>query len=110
MHPAPPYASDALTRVGVSLVVPAVAVAAHGIAAGGAPHAEGVLISAGIGGLFALMSGVRRRSRVVAIASTTLLLTIAQVACHWAKPRSKSATSLAASGPGCMSAYLCTRS
>ncbi|STS10866.1 Uncharacterised protein [Gordonia bronchialis] len=63
MHPAPPYASDALTRVGVSLVVPAVAVAAHGIAAGGAPHAEGVLISAGIGGLFALMSGVRRRAR-----------------------------------------------
>ena len=60
MHPAPPYASDALTRVGVSLVVPAVAVAAHGIAAGGAPHAEGVLISAGIGGLFALMYGLFR--------------------------------------------------
>lgn len=84
MHPAPPHASDALTRAGVSLVVPAVAVAAHGIAAGGAPHAQGVLVSAGIGGLFAQLSGVRRQSRAAAIASTTVLLTIAQVACHWA--------------------------
>lgn len=84
MHPASQRPSDALTRVAVGAVVPAVAVAAHGVAGGGIPGAAGLLVSVAIGGLLGCVAHSPRRTRTAAMVTTTLLLSFAQVACHWA--------------------------
>ncbi|MDL9936002.1 YtxH domain-containing protein [Gordonia sp. ABSL1-1] len=76
--------ADMLTRVGVGVAVPAIAVAAHGVASGTAASARGVALCAAIGALLATVDGVRGRSRATAVVGVAALLGFAQVACHWA--------------------------
>ncbi|MGC4962724.1 YtxH domain-containing protein [Gordonia sp. DT101] len=79
----PDRSPDVLTRVAAGVVVPVVAVAAHGIGGGSVPGSAGVLLSGGIGALVALVLGSqRRRSATAATLSTAGLLTLAQIASH----------------------------
>ncbi|MDY6808265.1 MAG: YtxH domain-containing protein [Actinomycetota bacterium] len=78
-------ADDAVTRVASAVVVPVVAVAAHGMGAGGLPSTGGMLLTVGIGVLAAL--GLRnppRRSVRGATLSAAGVLSAAQVAAHLA--------------------------
>ncbi|MGW6032341.1 YtxH domain-containing protein [Gordonia terrae] len=75
---------DAFSRAAAAGVVPAVAVAAHGAASGTIPSSSGILLSAAIGAIAAMLLAPRRGRLVTAAASTTLVLSVAQAASHWA--------------------------
>ena len=74
---------DVLLRVAVGVVVPVVAIAAHGLGSGSLPGVGGMVLSAAIGVLVGLVLGVRRRRPA---ASSTVLatavLTLAQIGAH----------------------------
>ncbi|MFW0796578.1 YtxH domain-containing protein [Gordonia sp. CPCC 205515] len=84
MQPATPDRSPGLaTRVAAGVVVPFVAVAAHGLAADELPSTSGMLLTATIGVLVGVtLGGGRRQSLPAAIGSTTALLTAAQIGAH----------------------------
>lgn len=74
---------DTLTRVAAGVVVPVVAVAAHGFGAGALPSTGGMLLTAAIGVLTTLAMGdCRRRSTLKATLSAVVALTAAQLAAH----------------------------
>lgn len=75
---------DAFSRAAAAGVVPAVAVAAHGAASGAIPSSSGILLSAAIGAIAAMLLAPRRGRLTTAAASTTLVLSVAQAASHWA--------------------------
>ncbi|MYR06672.1 YtxH domain-containing protein [Gordonia sp. SID5947] len=79
----PDRSPDVLTRVAAGVVVPVVAVAAHGLGAGSVPGSAGMLLSVGIGALVALfLGGQRQRSVTTATLATAGLLTLAQIGSH----------------------------
>ncbi|AZG45667.1 YtxH domain-containing protein [Gordonia insulae] len=76
---------DVLTRVAAAVVVPVVAVAAHGLGSGSMPGPSGLLLSAGIGALVAaVLGGGRRRTTTTDTVFVTGLLTSAQIGSHLA--------------------------
>lgn len=76
-------AGEALTRVAPAVVVPVVAVAAHGMGAGGLPTTGGMLLTVAIGVLAAMcLRGTRRRSVRGGTLSAAGVLSAAQVAAH----------------------------
>ncbi|MEE4023535.1 YtxH domain-containing protein [Gordonia sp. PKS22-38] len=79
----PDRAGDSLTRIAAGVVVPGVAVAAHGLGAGAVPGVAGMVLAAAVGVLAALLLGDRRRrSAIVSVSRAAGVLTVAQIAAH----------------------------
>ncbi|MFL1597270.1 YtxH domain-containing protein [Gordonia amicalis] len=76
---------DVFTRVAAAGVVPAVAIAAHGAAGGQMPSSGGLVLTAAIGVVAAMLlqPATRGRRLAPATASAVGILTAAQVAGHW---------------------------
>ncbi len=75
---------DVFSRVAAAGVVPAVAVAAHGAASGAMPSSSGILLSVAIGAVASILLAPGRRRFLTAAVSTTIILSVAQAASHWA--------------------------
>lgn len=74
---------DVLMRVSAGVVVPVVAVAAHGLGSGSLPGSGGMVLSASIGVLVGLVLGGRRRqSATSATVLAIAVLTLAQIGAH----------------------------
>ncbi|MFW0785495.1 YtxH domain-containing protein [Gordonia sp. CPCC 206044] len=74
---------DALTRVAAGVVVPVVAVGAHGLGAGEMPAPAGMLLTAAIGALVAyVVGGQQARTAGRATVHAAAVLTLAQIGAH----------------------------